>query len=86
MERIDLMFDIDDLDDLNVKIEKLEKELKTEWEEKKASNNLLDKIIEAKKIKKERLREKKIIKMGKGGCNKKGELLSPYFSLKTLKN
>ena len=62
MERIDLMFDMDDLDDLNLKIEKLEMELKAEWEEKKASYNLLDKIIEAKKIKKERLREKKIMK------------------------
>jgi len=58
MERIDLMFDMDD----DVKIEKLENELKTEFEEKKANYNLLDKINEAKKQKKERLREKKIMK------------------------
>ena len=58
MERIDLMFDMDD----DVKIEKLENELKTEFEEKKENYNLLDKINEAKKLKKERLREKKIMK------------------------
>ena len=58
MERIDLMFDMDD----DIKIEKLENELKTEFEEKKANYNLLDKINEAKKQKKERLREKKIMK------------------------
>ena len=58
MERIDLMFDMDD----DVKIEKLENELKKEFEEKKANYNLLDKINEAKKQKKERLREKKIMK------------------------
>jgi len=58
MERIDLMFDMDD----DIKIEKLENDLKTEFEEKKANYNLLDKINEAKKQKKERLREKKIMK------------------------
>ena len=58
MERIDLMFDMDD----DVKIEKLENDLKTEFEEKKANYNLLDKINEAKKQKKERWREKKIMK------------------------
>ena len=58
MERIDLMFDMDD----DIKIEKLENELKTQFEEKKANYNLLDKINEAKKQKKERLREWKIMK------------------------
>jgi len=55
----DLMFDMDDLD---VQIVKLENDLRAEWEQKKANYNLLDKIIEAKKLKKEKLNEQKIIK------------------------